>query len=324
MSIKPVDGVIQTPFGVFSGITSYSNYPSGMIREIRLNEKNMVVTHVGELIPYYCAETPRRKNKPSVSFYESGLIQSVYLEQQQEIETPIGEFPAEMVVFYETGELKRFFPLEGQISGFWSEEEERELNIPFSFDLGFTQFTAMLVGIYFYKSGEIKSITLYPKETISVATAYGEITVRNGFSLYENGKLKSCEPAAPIGIETPIGKIHAFDINATGVNADTTSLRFDENGKIVGLITSGDRIAVQNKDGVMKFITPIVTESEDEEPPEVIPVEISFDYTAKTVRFRSTEILEYVFDECSFTVFKGDILAGCSPDDCASCNLCDH
>jgi hypothetical protein len=229
------NNMIQLPSGVFAGVDSYVCYPSGELEGVKLSEKNMLVTHVGELIPFY-TETHRRKNKFSVEFHKNGMIKAVALNEIQEIETPIGEFPAELVIFYETGELKRFFPLDGKISGMWSEKEEKALTIPLTFEFPFTSFTALINGIAFYKSGEIRSITLYPGERIPISTEYGEIPTRNGFSLYESGKLESLEPAIPFLIQTPNGPHRAFNPNAIGVNADVNSLVFDEEGKIVGYV----------------------------------------------------------------------------------------
>jgi antitoxin component YwqK of YwqJK toxin-antitoxin module len=224
--------MLQLPSGVFASVESYVCYPSGELEGVKLSEKNMLVTHTGELVPSYM-ETNRRKNKYSVEFYKNGMIKAIALNEMQEIQTPIGEFPAELVTFYETGELKRFFPLDGQISGMWSEQDEKALAIPLSFDLPFTSFTAIISGVAFYQSGNIRSITLFPGETISIKTEFGEILTRNGFSLYESGKLESLEPAAPTLIKTQAGRLNAFDPDAVGIHADVNSLVFGEDGDVI-------------------------------------------------------------------------------------------
>ena len=95
------DGYLTTPFGVLGGVFSYNTYPDGRtVKNVRLKEKNMIVTHAGELVQFYGDETPRSKFKPSLSFYENGLVKSVALERQQEVVTPIGELPAEFISFY--------------------------------------------------------------------------------------------------------------------------------------------------------------------------------------------------------------------------------
>ena len=318
------DNIIQTPFGVFSGIAASSYYSSGSIKDLILNEKNMVVTHVGELVPFYSEGTPRRKYKSSVSFFKDGMVKSVSLNEQTEIITPIGEFPAELVTFHDTGELKRIFILDGKISGFWSEEDERNLNIPFTFDFDSSKFSAMLVGICFYKSGDIRSITLFPNEVITISTKnYGDFAVKTGFSLYESGELKSFEPAVPTPVNTPIGTINAYDVNSIGINADSNSIEFDKQGRLIKLITSSDKIAVQSPNGVMKFLVPIEIQnplSEDEN--EIIPLKLEFDYENNKVKISDDKNYEFSLKECKFNIFKGSLLPTCSPEDCASCSLC--
>lgn len=318
------ENMIQSPFGVLYGISSSSIYPSGKIKDIILNEKNMIVTHIGELIPFYSEETSRRKYKSSVSYHENGMIKSVSLDEQTEVITPIGEFPAELVTFYDSGELKRIFILDGKISGFWSEEDERGLNIPFSFEFEFSEFSAMLIGICFYKGGDIKSLTLFPGELINISTKeYGEFSVRIGFSLFESGMLKSLEPSVPTAIKTPIGEINAYDINAIGVNADSNSVNFDEEGRLLSLITSSDKIAVQKPDGVMRFFVPIETTNMDEDDSaEIIPLKLEFDYENNSVTITDEKSYSFSISDCKFNIFKGTVSSECSPSDCANCNLC--
>lgn len=318
------DKTLQTPYGVFSGVISTGYFPDGGVKEIRLEEKNAILTHAGELIPAYSEDTHRRKFKASVTFHKDGMIKAVALDAQQELITPIGELPAELVTFYETGELKRVFPLDGKISGFWSEEDERELNIPLSFEFDFTSFTAMLIGICFFKSGDIKSITLFPKEIIEInAPEIGAIGVKGGFALYESGKLHSLEPATPVKITTPIGTITAYDNNAKGVNSDSNSLCFDEQGRIISIVTSSDMIAVKRKDGAVRFFAPTEIET-DEDAKQMVTLKIDFNYDDKTAVIKDAEGNDNVmsFDE-HFNIYNG-IISGCSGQDCSSCSQCSH
>jgi hypothetical protein len=317
------DNKIQLPSGVFAGVESYVCYPDGELEGIRLSEKNMLVTHAGELVPAY-TETHRRKVKYSVEFYRNGMVKAVSLDEQQEIQTPIGEFPAELITFFETGELKRFFPLDGKISGLWSEEEEKALAIPFSFDLSFTKFTAVINGAGFYKDGNIRSVTLFPGEAITIQTGYGEISVRGGFSLYESGELESLEPLNQALIQTPIGLIAAFDPNAVGVNADVNSLMFDKQGRVISLVTASNRIAVQTGDGrFLTFAPREVVNPLDDETMITDGLTIAFDYAGGTVTFgESDEKSTFSVDKNGFTVieYKSSVHM-CSPEDCAGCSL---
>lgn len=317
------DTTIQLSCGVFAGVTSYSTYANGELAGIRLSEKNMLVTHAGELVPAYTS-THRRKTKFSVEFHKNGMIKAVSLNEQQEIQTPIGEFPAELVTFFDTGELNRFFPLDGQISGLWSEEEEKTLAIPLTFDLPFTHFSSIINGVAFYKSGNIRSVTLFPGETIIVQTSYGEIPVRIGFSLYESGGLESTETASPVQMKTPIGMISAFDPNATGINADKNSLVFNPSGKMISLTTAGNRIALQTADGRMMFFTPReVINPLDDETMMTEGLIMAFNYDEDTVSFESNmEKSVFCVSESAFTItpYKNEAQM-CNPEDCANCSM---
>lgn len=313
---------LQTPFGVYSGVISTDTFPDGMVKGIRLNEKNVIMTHAGELIPFYGEDSPRRKYKSSVTFHENGMIRSVSLEEQQEVMTPIGELPAELVTFYDTGELKRVFPLDGKISGFWSEEDERALNIPLRFDFDFTSFTAMISGLCFYKSGDIKSVTLFPGEQIELRhKAVGTMAVRQGFSLYEDGKLQSLEPLSPTKIKTPIGLLTAYDPNANGVNADKNAICLDEQGRISSVIC-GDKIFVKSS-GAMFSFGPKEVCDDDDMSLGVIPLRIEFDYDHRLVTIISDGTSgSYSFDH-EYMIFSGTVNnPGCSDGDCAACALC--
>ena len=280
----------------------------------------MIVTEVGELVPAY-TENGHRKNKPSVEFNRQGMIVSVALEEQQEVLTPIGELPAELVKFYGTGELHWVFVVDGQISGFWSEEEERERNIPLSFDLGFASFTALLNGLNFYRDGAIQSITLYPGETIQVETPLGEVETKVGLSLYESGALKSVEPAETILVITPIGQIAAFDTQQQGINADSNSLEFTEEGQIKALVTCDHAIYVQTGEGLMEKFTPkIVPHPLEDDSIFIQGLKIAFDYEADEVIL---EERHFSRKDCGFTLEPFvNPMQHCSPADCASCSLC--
>jgi hypothetical protein len=318
--------ILQTPYGVFGGVTTTEFYPDGNIQGICLEEQNVIITHAGELIPYYGEETLRRKHKASVTFHPNGMIKAVALEEQQEVLTPIGELPAELITFYETGEVCRVFPLDGKISGFWSEEDERALGFPLSFDFGFTAFSALVSGICFYKSGCVRSVTLFPKETIKVLTArYGLIPVRQGFSLFDDGTLESLEPAAPVKIETPVGVLAAYNANAHGINADSNSLSFDREGQVSHLMTSSDKITIQIKGNRSHYAyTPRTVSLMENDGDIILPLGIYFDYTAsaihitdpcgdrRTFSYRESFVIIHDINDCN----------ACTAGGCTSCRHC--
>ena len=310
---------------MYNGITNIAYYEDGTVSGLRFNEQNVVLTHAGQLIPYFSEDSPRRKYKASITFQRDGAVKSISLDSQQEIMTPIGDMPAEFVTFYDTGELKRVFPLDGKISGFWSEDDEKSLNIPLSFEFEFATFTAMLSGICFYKSGNIRSVTLYPKEIIKISLgSTATINTRQGFSLYEDGTLQSLEPDEPIKIETPIGMLTAYDPNANGVNADKNSLQLDEQGNITSLITPGDRIhAFRKSDGASYTFLPKIFYTEDKAA-EILPLKVEFDHNNKTVTIIDAEGTPNSFEFSDTFVIYNDAVSnlGCSPSDCANCSLC--
>ncbi|MCI1857593.1 MAG: hypothetical protein LKI80_05460 [Sporolactobacillus sp.] len=317
------DETVKVRSGVFGSVASYRCYPTGEIEGIRLSGKNMVLTHIGELVPFY-TETTRRKDKYSVEFYKSGMIKSVALEKQQPIYTAIGEFPAELVTFFETGELKRFFPLDGKISGFWTEEDEKSLQIPLRFDLGFTSFKAMINCIAFWQDGSIRSMTLFPGEVINVKTPIGEMATRVGFSLYQTGELESIEPAAPVMIHTPIGLLAAFDPNATGITADSNSVVFDKKGQLIQLITSENRVDVQTEDGHLKVIEPkLVNSPLDDETVMREGMTVRFDHEHGLVHLINGDGNHpFSLSESGFSIGRVDNpYWSCSPSQCASCSL---
>jgi hypothetical protein len=314
---------LQLPSGVFAGVESFALYPNGALEGIRLSEKNMLVTHAGELVPAY-TETHRRKVKYSVAFHQSGMVRAVALEAQQEIQTPVGECPAELVTFFETGELKRFFPLDGKIGGLWSEEEEKALAIPLTFDLPFATFSAVISGVCFYQSGQLRSITLFPGERLTARTACGEVGVRGGFSLYESGELESLEPSEPTSVQTPVGTIIAFDPNAVGVNADSNSLVFDRSGQVTALTTVHNRVAAQTARGrFLTFAPREVVNPLDDETMMTEGLALSFDYAENTVTFTEGGRTSTVpIAGSGFTVAAyGGSAHMCGPADCASCSL---
>lgn len=321
----PTEKTIQTPFGVFSGIVNVEHHPDGTIKGIRLEEKNVIITHAGDLIPYYSEETVRRKYKSSVEFHKNGMIKSISLDKQQDVMTPIGEFPAEFVTFYDSGELKRVFPLDGKLSGFWSEDDERNLNIPFHFEFDFSAFTAQLIGLCFYKSGSIKSLTLYPGEVIDVTIQNDfVIQIKNGFSLYENGSLKSIEPALPVTVQTPMGALIAYDTDSIGINADLNSLNFDEEGRINHLLTSNNKIAAFDSKGKLSLFVPgEIQDPLDEESVVTIPLGVGFNYENESVSITDAAGIahDFILKDTTFKIYSAEI-AHCSPTDCASCHLC--
>lgn len=314
---------IQIEHGILGDVMSFQTYPSGELESVKLSGKNMIVTHAGELVPAY-TQTPRRKNKASIEFYKSGTVKAVMLEEQAEVETPIGSIPAEHVTFYPTGEIHRVFIINGQISGFWSEEDEKNYNIPLTFEFDYTCFQAYLTSICFYKSGTIKSITLYPGESISVNTPAGQIETEIGFSLYESGELESVEPKETILIQTSIGQFSAFDSEAIGIHADNNSIRFDKEGRLTAFSTIENKVLVQTAQEEFLILKPMEKAHPLHDNERIrIAMKVAFNLDANTVTIASDEESTFPLETTKFTVCKleSDHM-GCTPADCARCSLC--
>ena len=233
--------------------------------------------------------------------------------------------PAELVTFYDTGELKRIFPLDGKVSGFWSEEDERGFNVPLNFEFDFASFSALISGLCFYKNGCIRSVTLFPNEIIRIGhEPNGTIDVRHGFSLHESGRLQSLEPASPVKLRTPIGTLTAFDPNAVGINADMNSLCFDEQGRIISLITAGDRIHTYREgSGASSTFMPKIVYVQDESA-EVYSIKAAFDYDSGSVTITDADGAENKFAFSDTFVVYNNVMpsAGCTGGDCSNCSLC--
>lgn len=224
------------------GVTNRTFFPNGMMSECVVNEKNILSTSVGDLTPRYETMDFRTKNLKSLSFYEDGSIRSVSLNEQTPISTPLGVFPAELVTFYSDGTLNSVFPLNGQIGFTWSEEDEGTLAESYTFDLPFGSIHVKVNGLRFYPDGSLKSVLFWPGQTTPINTPVGTFSGRIGVRLFESGALESFEPATPVDIDTPVGKVTAYDVAAIGVDADVNSVHFDRDGRLAKVKTSGDLI----------------------------------------------------------------------------------
>ncbi len=237
--------IAETKYNL-KGITSCTTYPSGEMKECKLEVYNEICVGQNTLVPRYKGADERKKDNKSLSFYESGNVKSVSLEEQSEIITSIGRISAELITFYEDGAIDSLFPLNGQLGFGWSIEDEEQRLEELDYDLQFTEFRVKTIGLRFYPSGKLKSIILWPRENIEINTPLGSYPVRIGLRMYENGNLESFEPARAVVIHTAIGNIVAFDQNALGMDADNNSVNFYLDGSLRSLATNSD-IAVNNK-----------------------------------------------------------------------------
>lgn len=240
---------IKTKYGILNDAIIASHYSTGEPEAYRIEEKSELDLLDGKLVPLYDFQNGRRKEFPAIKVYKNGNIKSLALNNSTSINTSTGIYDVEKITFYEGGQINRIFFLDGKLSGYWTEEDEYNLSKAYSFNFNFSTFEAKIISMHFYKTQEIKSITFWPKERIKLNIGNYSFLGRIGFSLYESGEIESCEPFRPIKINTLIGEIEAYDINAIGIHGDSNSLKFNEDGTIKSLITSTNTITITNKDG---------------------------------------------------------------------------
>lgn len=192
-----------------------------------------ISTRYGNLLPCSGASDYRKKHRCAVCFYDSGALRSVYLEEPQVLSFPSGDFQAELITFYEDGNAKRIFPLYGQISAYWSIEEEAEYAPEYDFEIAGGTYRIKPECIFFYPSGKIRSITLWPSDELSIKTPAGLIKTKLGIELYENGSIRSIEPVYGTVISTPTGDIRPFRYRPVMMHAENATLKFTEDGKLI-------------------------------------------------------------------------------------------
>jgi hypothetical protein len=240
-------------------------------------EEIQMETQAGTLVPIYEVEDHGRKNLAPVRLFKNGNPKSIPLQNATVIKTSVGEISTELVTFYESGAICRLFPLNGKLSGYWSEKNEykltKELVIP-------TQLGVIKVRpiyLHFYETGELKSITFWPAERVEIKTPLGVITVKTGISFHKSGALSSCEPHQPLLVDTPLGSIEAYDPDPNGMNGESNSLSFNEHGKIIGLSTTKTVVVVTDKDNAITSFSPLVQRSRCSDTAFIVePLKIKF------------------------------------------------
>ena len=313
-----------TFYGTLNSIVQEEYYKDGILKECLLEEENILHTNVGNLIPKYLYSDVRSKYRNSLSFYPSGKIKSIYLENTTVIMTPIGEIQAEMLTFYEDGSIHRIFPLYGQVSGYWSEEEEMKKIQPIGKKINGILFKAKIMTYCFYPSGVVKSLTFFGDREIEVITPVGKMKIRIGISFYENRKISSVEPYEETMVETSIGKINAYDNAPIGVHGDENSLKFTEDGEIKSIKTIMTGLDIESKKNSRIKILPQKRRSFfDIEKFEMVPIEITFSKEKLEVKDSDGVLYKYVLPENHVKAIPNILyktFAGCT--DCASCKSC--
>lgn len=316
--------ILSTKVGLLSGIMNEKLDKSGMLRSCTFSARNEIIFHGEVYIPRYREEDCRTRSRSAVKFYEDGKLKSIYLDGQQEINTPIGKMKAEMVSFYESGRLLRVFPVFGQISGFWSEEEEAELLSASEITIASQIIKAKISCFHFHESGNLKSVTLWPGERINVMTPVGKMNVRLGISFYENGAIESVEPSQPTGVMYQDCKIYAYDNHPIGVHGDSNSLCFYEDGNLKALKTSVSEVLLSayGKETIIKpeYKTSLL----DLEEEEIVPIKLEFQNNRLLIFDADGETHDFSMEEyqlkSKFILQNLNFADDCK--DCSTCNKC--
>ncbi len=298
---------VDTRFGRIEGIHYDPLYSNRRTDGCDVTKKTVLSTPYGDLIPQYETEDIGRRARKPVYFFKNRNLKSLPIQQQTVIKTAVGDIPAELVTFYESGHIKRIFPLDGKLSGFWSWKNEMELAEPTTIDTPGGPVTAKLLGIQFYENSSLKSLTLWPNEEAEIETPYGCIAFRKGAAFYENGNLRSIEPLKKTDIPTPVGTITAFDNEPNGIHGDINSLQFDPDGLVSALSTIDNEIAVGFPSGSTQLFKPGSKNNVCGDERKVsVPMKVRFD--KNTVIFN--EGTPFSIESCSFDIRKHTLNTG--------------
>ena len=188
-------------------------------------------------------------------------MKSLSLQDPVVVDTSIGPVSAELVTFYPDGSLRRVFPLNGKLSGYWTEQNEYQLAETLTIPSSVGTLELKPINIQFYESGELKSLTLWPQERVEISTVHGSWTIKSGISFYKDGTLETCEPEKPVSINTALGQIQAFDPDPAGISGASNSLSFAENGEVLYCSTVGQSVTAVDSLGIEYRFEPRVVRS---------------------------------------------------------------
>jgi len=281
---------VKTQYGDLPATGLIDRYADGSVRAAWVNAPFSLETAVGSLVPQYTIDDSRRMTKPPVTFYPNGQVRSVPLEKRAMLATPAGPLPAELVTFHENGAVARVFPLNGKLSGYWTEADEAGIAEILHLETAAGPLAAKLVAVAFDPDGHLRSLTLWPGEETTVQTPVGALAVRFGVSFYPTGAVRSVEPARPVAVETPVGSIVAYDSDAVGISGDANSLCFDPAGVVTRIATVRTSLRVRLADGARAEFAPLVRESIcGDGDREMTPLVLEFATAVVTARYGTGE-----------------------------------
>jgi len=298
----------STLYGDLSGVEFRSLFSNGKMDGCLVTQPNTLITPYGNLVPQYEAEDMGRRTVKPIYFYKDGSLKSIALQSQTILETPVGAVPAELVTFHKSGSIKRLFPLDGKLSGFWGWKNEFALATELTFKSPVGTLSAKVIGLQFYESGALKSITLWPGQTLTVQTPIGEITVRKGLAFYESGAIRSFEPLKKIDLHTPIGIITSYDNEPNGIHGDINSVQLAEDGSIEALSTVDHAVEVSFSGENSELFHPGVKNNVCGDERKVsVPMKVRFDKRERQVMFHDNPKFSFDMEHCRFEIVKMDM-----------------
>jgi hypothetical protein len=253
--------IIETKYGPLGPMDHVSNWPNGQVAFCVPAAPISIETPVGRLTAQHNTDDMRRPKVEPIEFHPNGTLKNIALEKPTVIPTPLGPMSAELLIFYPCGNLRRVFPLNGKLSGYWTEKEEASLTSPLTVSTPAGVVTSRLVGVQFFPSGELRSLTLWPGETADIDTPAGPRTTRIGMAFFKGGELRSFEPHRMITVATPLGDMEAFDPDALGIHGDLGSLSFNVDGSVASLATPLNTVEVTLPGGETRQFAPSKTPS---------------------------------------------------------------
>lgn len=267
---------LETIHGMLKGVGGVLKDAQGRLTMASVNEACELQTSVGLLTPQYTTDDLRRPRVESLLFHPNGHVKSLPLEVSTPVDTPLGKLNAELVTFYEDGSVRRVFPVNGKLSGHWDWNNEGTLNNPVTLQTPAGSFTAKLISVQFFADGALRSVTLWPGEQVTIQSPAGAVKTRVGMAFYQDGTLRSLEPAEPVMVSTPIGGIEAFDSDPEGITGDENSLTFTPSGEVQSLATVTFGLTVSGPEGVREFKPAWGVNLCDESERTVLPLVVSF------------------------------------------------
>jgi hypothetical protein len=228
---------IDTPWGPILEAQSVERRPDGGVASCVAGAESPLDTPWGQLMPQHAEDEVRRPRVEAVEFHPDGGIRRLPLQESTSIATPAGTMPAELVTLHPNSALRRVFPLYGRCCGYWSWRDEHRLapGLDLATPQGPRRLKAM--SVLFAPDGSMASLTFWPGETHRFESPAGPARVRVGIAFHPSGAVRSLEPADPLAVETPLGRLQAYDPDPCGITGDVNSLRFAPDGRVEALST---------------------------------------------------------------------------------------